>query len=245
MAHRLIQIILDTLFPLTCLSCRQEGLLLCDQCLAKIPFQLEQHCPICEHHSTPAGRTCLACCTRSSLDGMLVATSYQSRIISHAIHCFKYRFAESLHEPLGKILVNALSHSELTLPDLILPVPLHPRRLRWRGFNQSWLLAQYLAEHLTPGFSISTTESSLIRQRYTHPQAQVKKHAARAQNIRGAFQVPKESRPEIAGKNILLVDDVATTGATIFECAKALKKSGAKSVFALVIARQSFKTDKH
>lgn len=240
--------ILDTLFPISCLSCGKHGEWICEECLIRIPLKFEQVCPLCEKKITPDGRVCFECRRKSSLDGLLTATSYKNETIPIAVHNYKYRFAESLHMSLGKILVKAFLNSQLPLPDLIIPVPLHKRRLRYRGFNQAELLASYLSVNLTPGLAIPTVNDLLIRQRYTSPQMKIKNYHQRKKNLENAFAINKKyickSRQIIKDKRILLVDDIATTGATLFECAKVLKSAGAREVFALVIARQEINNKK-
>lgn len=230
--------ILDTLFPVSCISCGKNGEWICEKCLKKIPLKNIQVCPYCEKRITPNGRTCFECKKKYSLDGLLVGVSYKNHVISKAIHIYKYRFAEKISEPLGKIILKSIQQSEMPLPDLIISIPLHPRRLRWRGFNQSQLLAEYLEKNITPGFSIEVGQDLIERIRYTQPQMKLKNNAQRKKNIEKAFSVNRKNLNRIKNKRILLIDDVITTGATIFECAKVLKKSGAKEVFAAVIARQ-------
>ena len=138
-------------------------------------------------------------------------------------------------------MLKSIKNSELPLPDIIIPVPLHSRRLRWRGFNQSELLAKHISEKITPGFPIPVVSDLLQRSRYTHPQMEIKNQSKRKKNIENAFKIPKNKLGLVKSKRILLVDDITTTGATIFECAKTLKKSGAHEVFAVVIARQGYK----
>jgi ComF family protein len=186
---------------------------------------------------TPDGRTCLSCKKKSSLGGLIIASAYTQFSIAKAVHLFKYRFIDELHVPLGDLLVKVLRKTELPLPDLIVPVPLHKRRLRWRGFNQSSLLASHLANNLLSQNEISLDKHVLIRNRYTVPQMGISDYASRKNNIGGAFSISPNS--DIKNKTILLVDDIATTGFTLFECANVLKKAGAKEVFAIVIARQS------
>jgi ComF family protein len=112
--------------------------------------------------------------------------------------------------------------------DLLAPVPLHHRRLRERGFNQALLLAQAFSE-------VPLDRDNLRRVRATVPQVGLKSLKERRANVKGAFAV---ARPEkIAGKNVCLVDDVFTTGATVRECARALNKAGARSVTIITAAR--------
>lgn len=231
--------ILDILFPIQCIDCKKEGQWFCENCQTKIKLQNEFVCPVCEKSITPDGHTCLACKKKNSLDGLVVATSYAQSSIAKAVHLFKYRFIQDLHIPLGKLLVEALHKTDTALPDLILPVPLHARRLRWRGFNQSALLADQIGANLLPGIILPTNSDTLLRNRYTLPQMTIKNYPERQKNISGSFAVSPHTN--IKDKTILLVDDIATTGSTIFECAKILKQAGAKEVFAVVIARQETK----
>lgn len=231
--------ILDILFPVACISCKRNGAWLCENCFFKIKKTTEQVCGVCERRITPDGRTCQECKKKSSLDGLLTCASYKQNSIARTVHFFKYRFIDDLHIPLGNLMASVMQKTDTPLPDLILPIPLHKRRLRWRGFNQSSLLARRLSEELLPGAIIRVEEDILIRNRYTTPQMGIKDYKHRQQNLNGAFLVSNDDL--IKGKIILLVDDIATTGSTILECAKVLKNAGAKEVFAIVIARQEAK----
>ncbi|MCD6149985.1 ComF family protein [bacterium] len=230
--------ILDTFFPISCLSCGKPDEWICEKCLSKIPLKREQVCPICEKATTPDGRVCFNCGKKHSIDGILTAASYKNKLVSGATHYYKYRFIEDLNIPLGNLLAKAFLKSDLPIPDLIIPVPLHKRRLRWRGFNQAGLLAKYLSSNLTPGFKIPIPDNLIIRQKHTPPQMKIKNRARRRKNMQDAFKINSSQRKSIKEKRILLVDDIATTGSTFFECAKVLKKFGAKEVFGIVIARQ-------
>ncbi len=229
---------LNILFPIKCVFCAKEGEWLCQDCFEKIKFLDDHVCGVCEKMITPDGRTCQNCRKKSHLSGLIVAASYKNTLIARLVHLYKYRFVVDLHKELGKILAKALQKTEIPLPDIIVPVPLHPKRLRWRGFNQSLLLARHLSANLLPQFEIPLKEC-LVRNRYTPPQMKIKNYQSRQQNLANAFSIvaPEEVKDRI----VLLVDDVATTGSTIFECAKVLKQSGAKEVFAIVIARQEMK----
>jgi ComF family protein len=129
------------------------------------------------------------------------------------------------------VLQSWLNHPEcqemVACADLLVPVPLHPRRLKARGFNQSWLLAR--------GFKgAALGREVLTRVRYTVPQVGLKPKERRA-NVRAAFSV---SHPEeVQGKNVLLIDDLYTTGSTVKECALALRRAGAARVEVLTVAR--------
>jgi ComF family protein len=265
--------ILDILFPISCLSCGKDDTWLCPECLEKIKLLSAQVCPYCEKNITESGSICPLCkekfVSKNSaipLDNLIVAASYRENIIPRLIHTCKYNFVSDLSDPLGKIMIYAILKNNFPLPDLIIPVPLHRRRQRFRGFNQSELLADYIAENLTPGFPIPVLSNFIIRARYTKPQMKIKNYQERQKNIQNIFvaninnKTPgvfspfgKGRSPEgtegfekqnyldkdfLKSKTILLVDDVATTGATLFECGKTLKKYGAGKVFGTVIARQ-------
>ena len=269
--------ILDTLFPISCLSCGAGNAWLCANCLQKMQIFSFQVCPKCERFIIDSGRLCQAC-KRSSLknkdfflDAMLVAAKYKENDLSKILHFYKYNLIQDIHIPLGRIMTKTFLDNDLPLPDLIVPVPLHKRRLRWRGFNQSELLANYISENLTPGMEIPVFNDLLIRKKHTTPQMKVRKYSERKENIKDAFAlnsvcpvipVPVFARINsseiqssgldsgskagmtknylLKNKRILLVDDVATTGATLNECAKILKLAGAKKVFGIVLARQEW-----
>lgn len=173
------------------------------------------------------------------MDAIIVSSRYATIGIAKMIHLFKYNFIEDLKIPLGKIMVKSFLNHRISLPDILIPVPLHKRRLRARGFNQSELLADFLGENLAPGINLPVLNDTLSRRRPTPSQMKIKNYKERQKNIQNAFIVLKKA--EIKNKNILLVDDVATTGATLLECARVLKTAGARKVSAIVIARQEFK----
>ncbi len=230
---------LDTLFPFFCLGCQRHGFWLCPTCLSSLPLRNIQHCPQCFRNITPSGQVCFACKDASSpaIDGIFVASYYKERLLSRIIHSYKYRFVAALAKPLGEFLGQTLTHSSLPLPDLIIPVPLHPRRLRFRGFNQSALLAKELSLNLLPALEIPLLTEGLLRTRYTKPQMKTDSREERLMNLRGAFALAPGTENSLNGKSIWLIDDVATTGTTLEECALLLKKNGALSVFGIVLGR--------
>lgn len=240
------QFTLDVLFPIVCLSCRKDDFWLCPECLEKIPILNFQICPKCEKIISEQGQLCQICKNRRKkepfyLDALVSSVKYGENNVSKMIHLFKYNFIPDLSAPLGKILTKGLLKSDLPLPDFIAPVPLHPLRLRFRGFNQANLLAKEISRNLTPGFEIPVLSDLLIRKKHTQPQMKIKKYAERQKNIKNSFAINPAFLKKIKNKQILLIDDVATTSATLLECAKILKNNGAKKVFAGVIARQEFK----
>lgn len=244
------KIMLDILFPISCLSCDAPDVWFCADCFRKVEISNNQICPYCEKVETPAGRACHKCknfqLRKNSLlplDNLIVSTSYQQKNIANSVHIFKYNFVHALGQPLADIISEAILENQLPLPDVIIPIPLHPRRLRWRGFNQAEILAQNLKNTLSPGLAIPILDDFILRKRFTPPQMKIKNYAARQENLKGAFIINDRTdrSQEVRNKKILLVDDVATTGSTLFECAKVLKAAGAKKVYAAVIARQEIK----
>lgn len=234
--------ILDTLFPINCLECSRENFWLCPDCLAKIKLQGIQVCPVCEKEITLDGVLCRSCrsFSKTSLDGLISAARYDLPALKQLIHNLKYRFVADAARPLGYLMAKSFFHSNLPLPALIVPVPLHPRRLRWRGFNQSELLAQELSQSLAAPLLIPI-ENILIRKKYNKPQMEIRNYQDRLKNVRDIFYALNTQVYILKNKTVLLVDDIATTGATLEECAKILKENGAKKVFAIVIARQTLK----
>ena len=152
-------------------------------------------------------------------------------LMADLISRFKYRGASRLAKTLGTLLAD-YSHAGFSFLDygVIIPVPLHARRLRQRGYNQSLLLARTIARR----HAIPLDYTSLRRIRPTQPQTELS-GLQRQTNIRGAFAVRKKDA--VNEKNILLIDDVFTTGATVEECAYVLLKSGAKRVDVLTLVR--------
>ena len=223
------------LFPVYCVGCDAYGTALCDDCLTLLP-PYPQHCP----HCAEASELGLACTTHqktTTLDGLYAATIYRTPLMDYLVHALKYQFAYTLAPRLGKFIASRL-HPMLPRPDVVVAVPLHSRRLRWRGFNQAELLAQSIREHF--GLRETDTEK-ILRTKYTKPQAKTVDKEERLRNLSGAFSHTGESgsteKLPLAGQTVWLVDDVATTGATLAECARALRAAGARYVYGIVLCR--------
>jgi ComF family protein len=203
---------------------------LCPDCAREIKWIGDPLCPRCGR-PFPKGTDSHLCsdCLRQKhhFDWCRAVVAYQG-VMAEAIQRFKYHGEIQLADSLGWFW------KKMVLEDLpieaIIPVPLHPSRLRERGFNQALVLGRILGRILDK----RVLSKGLRRIRNTVPQVQLD-HSQREKNVRGAFTV-RETR-EIGDKNILLVDDVLTTGATVNECAKVLKKAGARQVFVLSLAR--------
>lgn len=248
MSNKLTELILDILFPITCVFCQKENRWICPNCLDRIKISSFQVCFHCEKNITENGKLCEKCKNyflnkgqSFPLDALIVSSSYQKNGISRLVHLYKYNFIRDLSFPLGNLLTQSIIKSNLPIPDLIIPVPLHQRRLRWRGFNQAKELADFVGKNLAPGFPIPVEDEVVLRRKHTPPQMKIKSHKERKLNVSEAFLIKKEKKVLIATKTVLLIDDIATTGATLFEIGRLLKKNDVKRVFAAVIARQEIK----
>jgi len=229
----------EVIFPSRCLGCSEilhpfTGQMFCPECNDKVNFIDGSMCPVCgtTFSDSPAeDHLCGECLEKKPYFSAARAVFSYEDIILNAIHQFKYHRDIST----GKILASFVA--DFSFPDidfsdcsLILPVPLHVKRLRERGFNQSLILARALGKkhHIPVSFSL------LKRKLFTPTQAGSNKKE-RKQNIKGAFQITHPQK--IAGQNIILVDDVYTTGATVNECSKILIRAGAEKVSVLTLAR--------
>jgi ComF family protein len=217
--------LIGLIYPSKCLICNETQTsplthLLCENCLAEIASQ-----PL------PGAETIAETCGGGKLDEVHAGWFYDTSM-QIIIHAFKYRRRPSLSRVLGNMLAQRLQNN-LT-PQIsqavLVPVPLHRRRGRHRGFNQSILLAQALAQ----AWNMTVLPRGLERTRFTKPQAKLDA-AARLQNVKDAFAF--SSKSSLQGLTILLVDDVFTTGATMNACAAALKSAGAARVIGLALAK--------
>ncbi|HTY12752.1 MAG TPA: ComF family protein [Candidatus Omnitrophota bacterium] len=152
-------------------------------------------------------------------------------VVKKAIHRFKFKKKLELSEPLGRMMVKYLSrHLNMSGIDLIVPVPLHRNRFTQRGFNQ----AEVLSHELTRHYGVPTVSGMLFRVKETAPQFDLPR-AERFKNVRGAFEV--KGKGMLKDRNVLLVDDIYTTGSTVSECTRVLKDGGARNVHVLTLSR--------
>lgn len=241
-AANLKKFVLDVLFPVSCLSCGRETGWFCESCLRNVKLVEILACPSCEKEITPHGALCPPCrrAKEICLDALVTAASYENIFVKQLIHNFKYRFVSESAKPLAELMTKATVSHDLPLPHFLVPVPLHARRLRWRGFNQSELLAREISRNLAPPLSVPIL-NVLERRKNNKPQMEIKNYHERLKNMKNIFILRAGGARAVRNKNILLIDDVATTGATLEECAKVLKENGAKKVTAAVVARQTLK----
>ena len=206
----------------------------CPACLSQIKFFSSPRCLRCGigfPSPSDSDHLCSECLTEERHFSRARAVCGYEGVIMEAISRLKYGGLTRLATPLGNLLAEYRDPDfSLSDNDLLIPVPLHPRRLRERGFNQSLLLARQVSRRR----SIPINFTALQRARQTHPQTQLS-GAERRKNVGGAFDVKKKEAVE--EKKILLIDDVFTTGATVQECANVLRKAGASEVQVLTLAR--------
>jgi ComF family protein len=225
--HEFGRILLDLLYPPRCVGCGQVGTFYCDACFDATPLLTLPVCPLCGRPQKEA-EPCVRCVHESlRIDGIRSAAPFEGTL-REAIHRLKYNHTRDLALPLGEMLVACYQRSCLPV-DVIVPVPLHARRQRERGYNQAVLLAEYLG-HMV---GLPMVCGALYRQRHTVSQTQLDAQARR-RNVEGAFVCTGSS---VQDKDVLLIDDVCTTGATLEACSVALKSGGARSVWALTLAR--------
>lgn len=209
--------ILDLAFPRHCISCGTSRTLLCTKCLTKVPSA-----PPSEHSFIHA------------------VFDYHHLSIKNAIWRFKYQnargFSKVFAEKLYEDIIGELGESLYVSPGetlLLVPIPLHTKRLRERGYNQSDLLVRGVIEH-DQSNTFEYAPDLLVRTRVTTPQARSQKRSARLANLRGAFTCTDPAR--IHGRVVILIDDVSTTGATLWEARRALAVGKPRKVLAFTVA---------
>lgn len=225
--RRYISVLLDLVFPPHCVVCGAMGSWLCVRCIQNIAVLEPPWCPHCGRSVSSAG-LCRVCQNASShLVGMRSVSAHVAPL-REAVHALKYNGMRVLAEPLGEILADYWRLAVLP-SSIVVPVPLHEARLRQRGYNQSFLLAQSFAARV----SLPVDSRALVRRRNTRCQVELSS-AERRVNVAGAFWCRSGA---LAGERVLLIDDVLTTGATLEACASALLDAGAKEVWALTLTR--------
>lgn len=228
--------LLDFIFPIRCVGCGRFGKYVCEKCARgiKVITPGETICPVCER-SAIDGRTHMNCRTKWGIDGLTSVFHYDG-VVKKILKTIKYRFASDCVKEVSD-LVKAMSYNNLEEwgryfgDSQFLAIPLHQKRLYYRGFNQSELLLRQIA----PKFDWNLSPQILSRTRYTKPQVEKQTKMERLGNMRGVFAVV--SRQPVEGKRFVLFDDVFTTGATMRAAANTLKRAGASWVWGMSIAR--------
>ncbi len=235
--------IANILFPPVCVACRARIArgAVCDTCFAGIELNNALMCGACHAWVVTAAGDSASPCHPDFPFMLGGAAPYENRVLQSLIHHLKFRSISIAAEPLGDLLYNyarrlpvdfAVDFSDF----VVMPVPLSRRRRRSRGYNQAELIARRFASRL----SLPLDTATLIRSRHAKPQSDIGDVAERRENIRGVFAVADDSgatRSTVFGKNIILIDDVSTTGSTFYEAALVLKAAGADRIVALAVAK--------
>ena len=230
---------LNLMFPARCVACNMKlptesrFACICEPCFAGIPTNGFFACPVCRRRLYDFR---IRCHPRTHFV-LIAATTYAAPAARKLIHALKYRGTRSAAEPLAVLLTGSLqaalgSVGSLDEEFLAVPVPLHPRRERKRGFNQSLLIANALAG-LFPGY-LTLHPDIAHRLRNTVSQTEFSDTSARHENVAASFSL--DPNEDITGRTVLLIDDVCTSGATLEELARIVKQAGAKTVIGLVVA---------
>ncbi|SRR5258706_1142544 len=222
--------LIDLIFPKNCLNCGKSGKYICDSCLSKVGV-LKPACPYCEKPSID-GFTHIKCQKKYGLDGLICPWKYEG-IVRKAIPALKFKYATEVGKELSENFVSAIKSQYIKyyIPNtgVLVPIPIHWHRENVRGFNQSVEIGKRVAAEMGWGF----TSNLLIKDKPTTSQVELSVEQ-RKQNLKGVFSLNTgTSLPN----SIILLDDVFTTGSTLHEAAKVLKKAGVEKVWGLTIAR--------
>lgn len=235
---KLAAIFLNIIFPSKCVACEQKhngktSLLICGGCFEKIEISGGFCCPKCGKRIYDYRKTC----QHAPQFALAAATSYKNPAVRELIHALKYQKLKTAGEPLAailKIYLEKMTGDRINDFNnfIIIPIPLHPKKERARGFNQNLLVLKKLSE-IIPLPEIE--KNALGKTRNTSSQIELADYDKRAENVSGSFGILNKEK--IAGKNILLFDDVYTSGATMKEAARVLKENGARKIIGFVIAK--------
>lgn len=234
--------LMNFIFASNCRVCENllsglEEKYICKDCFSKIEFITPPYCDKCgkiliDSFKEIEKPICRDCHSLKRHFYKARAVGIYEEALREGIHLLKFEKKVGIHKPLGDLLVRYLKEQQDDLIDridFVIPVPLHRKRLKSRGFNQAQLLCHYIEKHFNLPVNLD-----LKRIRFTPPQMNLRRQE-RLQNIKGAFEI--KNKVAIAEKYILLVDDIFTTGATVDECSQVLLKAGAKQVSVLTLAR--------
>ncbi|MEX2145026.1 MAG: ComF family protein [Candidatus Spechtbacterales bacterium] len=227
----------DLVYRRACYGCGRADTYFCSKCYQS-PETLPH--PICPHCNVriPGGILSPICKKKIGLDRVFVCAFYKNGAVNKLIKDLKYRPAHSIAKPLANFAwwwLEKERYSKLVEDnvDIIIPVPSHIKKEKRRGFNH----ANKIAEQLAVLSGITVAHKILIKEKNTESQVKTSSREDRVKNVKDSFAVNKLLQDELKDKNVLLLDDVITTGSTISACAKTLREKGAKEVWALVIAK--------
>ena len=234
--------LLESFFPTFCLGCQKDGTYLCEDCKATLEISEFQYC-LCNKNPLKINLElnkygkCNRCSDKK-LSGLYFALPYKERALTRKlIHQFKYQpYIKDLAKTLALLIaehffISGSNKEDVWRNSILIPIPLDKKKLKRRGYNQ----AEELAKELSKILLIPVFLNVLIKIKTTRAQIELS-GKEREQNLKGAFTI--KNLAQVKGKKIFLIDDVYTTGSTMEECARILKKAGAKQVWGIVIARE-------
>ncbi len=226
-ASRVVGSALDLVFPMSCVVCHKDGAVVHDHCVAELPRLARPYCRSCaDPHQSPL---CDWCAVTPPAYERLSAPYLMDGPARDLVHGLKYRNMKAWAPRMAELMADYLSRLSID-PEVLVAVPLHPKRVRERGFNQSELLAKTLSKRL----DLPVEPGLLARTKDTPAQISMTTQEERRDNIVDAFACTAD----VAGRRVLLVDDVVTTGSTMAACAAPLKAAGAEVVWGVAFARQ-------
>ena len=239
MLKSFVQSLGDLVYPPHCYSCQkyltaaERPRLLCHACYQSIPWNKRPACPKCSRYlgPMPQDAVCSSCRQQHLYFDFAWSVCLYEDPIRHLIHQFKFHNQTQLRKPLSQLMIDHIEHYELDMAqfDIVVPIPLHPTKYRERGYNQAQLLAQLIAQKYDKMMLVSL----LKRVRHTPSQITLSRKN-RFTNVEGSFRI--NTRLNINNKNIVIIDDLLTTGATASEAARCLKTHGAKRVGLLTLS---------
>lgn len=231
---------LDLIFPKRCVGCKKMGSYICENCFAFLSFDVKNICLVCQRGSID-GLTHPGCRGKYTIDGCFAAVPYK-KTAKKLIYNFKYNpYLADLRKILSDLLYESLIQNENFMRILqgsknwiFVPIPLYSSKLRFRGYNQSEILANELSKRFD-----FTTLNLLKRTKKTKTQVGLKLEE-RKKNIKGAFEINSSlitNHLSFKNTGVFLIDDIVTTGSTLLEAANILKRNGAGKVYSITLAR--------
>lgn len=233
----MLEFVLDFIFPKRCVGCKKMGSYLCDVCLSRIELFTEFVCPMCLRRSI-TGETHPSCITPLGIDGLSSGVVYKG-VVKRLVYSLKFKpYVSDLKLTCGRLFYETISQNELfsrvlLQQPIVVPIPLSSEKQKSRGYNQVELLSRLLVDE----YKLDFKTNILKRNKKTKPQFTLNK-LQRFKNVESAFILNLGYKNNIKGKTIILIDDLATSCATLRECAKVLKRHGAKKVYGVTFARE-------
>lgn len=224
-------VLLNLIFPAHCVCCErntENGAVICGKCLAGISLNRTLFCGKCGARLPNNAKIC-----HKDFPFILgAATSYRNDAVKKLVHCLKFKYIEAAATPLSDLLIHYAEDLRMPLEKfLVIPVPLSSKRIRERGFNQAEIIARIFAGH----FGLTIAPDALSRDKHAKPQSETRTITERRANVAGSFCC--HNQETVIGKDIILIDDVTTSGSTLLAAAETLKSAGAGKILSFAVAQ--------